>query len=373
MDELYSWSRYNTYKQSKYEYFLKYIQKIKEDKMDQVYTFAGSLFHEILERFYRKEIKFEDMIDLFNDGWTTFEILGLKFDRTDNKKNESIATKYKANIEHFFRHHNVLNCKVDLERFITIKIGNYVFQGYIDLIRTDEYGNYIIQDWKSSSIYKGDKIKKESGQLLLYSEGLRQLGVPLDKIKACWNFLKYVEVSVPLVNGKINKRQIERALIGEKLQSSVKTWLKKKKYSETDIEYYLETMLQTNSLDCLPEDIKSLYTIDDCYLYIDINEDAIKELKKDITDTLYEINKKEAEYRNTLDETLFWDTIEEIDKDSYYYSVLSGYSAKLNKPYGAYLDYLKEKEENKNNVFGGVGSDTGDDLDEDDLSWLESI
>ena len=66
VDELYSWSRYNTYKQSKYEYFLKYIQKIKEDKMDQVYTFAGSLFHEILEKFYRKEIKFEDMIDLFN-------------------------------------------------------------------------------------------------------------------------------------------------------------------------------------------------------------------------------------------------------------------------------------------------------------------
>ncbi len=47
----------------------------------------------------------------------------------------------------------------------------------------DKDGNYNILDWKTSSIYKGEKALNECGQLVVYAIGLHQMGVPFEKIK----------------------------------------------------------------------------------------------------------------------------------------------------------------------------------------------
>jgi len=374
IDALWSWSRYSKYDTSKYEYFLKYILKINEDRADSIYTFLGTLAHEILEKLYLKEIKYEDMYNMFQDGFYSLRLADLKFDRNNEEKDKKYAEKYEDNMKHFFKNHKFLDKKVDIERFITIKVGEYVFQGYIDLVYKDDDGNFVIQDQKTSSIYKGEKIKKESGQLVLYSEGLRQLGVPLDKIKICWNFLKYCKVATEQANGKIAEREIERVKIGESLKANAKMWLKKSGYSEEEINNYLDLLCLTNSIECLPEDVKSKYVMDDCIVYIPLDESIIDELKNNIVNTLDEIVELTKEYNETKDDKLFWEEID--DKDTYYYATLCGYSGLLHKPYGKWLDEYNEKIKNKDNLFGGVGSDVGGGIgsriQEHDLSWLEN-
>lgn len=359
VSQLYSWSKYNTYKTSTYEYFLKYVLKTPEDKNNNIYTFSGGASHEIIEKLYLNQIKYEDMINEYEDALFNFNMKELKYDRTDKEKNEKIGKKYEYCMRHFFKNHNIIDKKIDIERFIAIKVNNFLFQGYIDAIHKDG-DSWIITDWKTSSIYSGDKINKEKGQLLLYGEGLNQLGVPFENIKIRWNFLKYVTAEVQQANGQMIERNMSRDEIGKSLKTNVKMWLTKaKKYTSDEIEDYLDVLIFTNNIQHLPEDIKEKYVIKDCYVYIPFTVEEIQDLKLDITNTLAEINKKEFEYSKTKDEDI-WD--EEInDKSSYYFSVLSGYSAKLHKPYGRYLEQFNNfKEQNK-------------DKGEDDLSWLNEV
>lgn len=307
------------------------------------------------------------MLSLFEDALFTLELGGLKFDRSNAEKNKSISDKYSFDMKHFFKNHKAIEKNVDIERFLVIKIGNYIFQGYADLIKKDEDGNFIIQDWKSSSIYTGAKIAKECGQLILYAEGLRQFGVPLEKVKSCWNFLKYCTVEIQQANGKTTKRNIERIKIGESLKSNATMWLKKCGYEDA-VDGYIELLEQTNSIECLPADVQEKYKINDCYVFISLSQEVIDDLKAKIIDTLNEIKTKELEYHKTLNERPFWD--EDVAKESFYFANLCGYSANLHKPYGEYLDKLKAEKENKDNVFGGVGDDI---ITESDLSWLNEV
>ena len=179
-DRLWSWSRFNTYHNSKYEYFLKYIKHLPEDRQDCIYTVTGGMAHDIMEKLYLGKSKYEDMDNDFEDAWMTACIADLKFDRNDAEKNKKIADKYYKNLKHFFNNHHVIPHKVEIERFISVLIGQNVFQGYIDVCFKDNDGCFNILDWKTSSIYKGEKALNECGQLVVYAIGLHQMGVPYE-------------------------------------------------------------------------------------------------------------------------------------------------------------------------------------------------
>ena len=90
-DRIWSWSKINCFHTSPYEYYLKYIKRAKEDRANSIYVTTGGLAHNILEKFYTNEISYEKMLDEFEDGWmVAVDIAGLKFDRTDEEKNEKI-------------------------------------------------------------------------------------------------------------------------------------------------------------------------------------------------------------------------------------------------------------------------------------------
>lgn len=370
VDRLYSWSRFNKYKTSPFEYYLSYIKHEKEDKEPAPYGLIGNSIHDSLEKYYKDEIKFEDIENEFSDYWCTIiDISQLKFNKSSDGKNDLIQDKYYDDLIHFCKNHNPIKYKVITEQFIIIKVGKYVFQGYMDACYKDEDNNYTILDFKTSTIYKGDKALKEAGQLILYAEGLRQLGIPLEKIKICWNFLKYVSVSTQLANGKENIREIERCKIGESLSSNCKMWLKKLGY-EDEIDTYIEELKETNSIECLPKDIQDKYKFDDCYVYVDLTEELINNLKENIENTIDEIVSKELEYKETKNEKLFWDSSESLEKQSYYFANLCGYSGRLHLPYGEYLKNRDKELKNKDNVFSGLGSGNSDD---EDLDWLNNL
>ena len=380
VSRLWSWSRLNTFMNSKYEYLLKYILHEEEDRCDSCYTTLGTICHDTLESFYENKIKYEDMIDNYNDGFmTAITIADLKFNRSDEEKNKSIGEKYNENLMHFFKNHTVYKHKLLVEKPIVVNVNNHIFIGYIDALYKDDDDNYHIIDFKSSSIYTGKVLEEHSGQLCLYAIGLSQMGIPLDKIKINFNFLKYCTIKYEQKNGDVKYRNVERCKIGESLQSNAKTWLKAFKYEPDE---YLKLLLDTNNIDCLPEEVKEKYEITDCYVYIDITNDLINKWIDIITSTIIDIALREKDYDETKSDKCFWDDEDSVKAQSYYYSNLCSYSANKLRPYKEYLDKLEEMK-NGLGLFSGVGTNIENEVVttkidnknkvEVDLSWLENI
>lgn len=376
-DRLWSWSRMNTYMTSKFEYLLKYILKSKEDRCDSCYTTLGTICHDTLEKFYEGKIKYEDMIDDYNDGFTTaITIADLKFNRSDEEKNKSIGEKYNENLIHFFKNHVPYKHKLLVEKPIVVNINGNVFVGYIDGLYKDDDGNYTILDFKSSSIYTGKTLEENSGQLTIYAIGLHQMGIPLDKIKCCFNFLKYCTIKYQLKKGDIKYRNVERCKIGESLQSNAKMWLKEFGYEPDD---YLKALLDTNGIDCLPEKVKEKYEITDCHVDIGLDEKLVQKWSDFIAVTLEDIKLRETDYEETKSMQCFWDDEEDVKAQSYYFANLCAYSATKHLPYKAYLEKF---EANKNDMFGGIfGTNSSasnskvieNNTNDIDLSWLNDI
>ena len=378
VDILWSFSRFNCYRTSKYEYMLKYVQKVKEnnDKMS-AYAPLGTVCHDNIEAYYDGKLSADSLPDEFDEAFTVnIDIAGLCFDRCDSTKNENIKTKYYKNLIHYFENFKPMDVKPTLEQFLTIKVtDDIVFQGYADCLSIED-GYCIVTDFKTSSIYKGKKAEKESAQLVLYSEALRQKGFPKDKIKARWAFLKYVDIDYEQVNGKIKTRTVERAEIGNSLQSSAKTWLKKYGY-EDDMLMYLDALAQSNDIKVLPEEVQKKFVIRDCYVYIDNIWDLYDELKEEIITTIAEINEKTEKYNELKDsdidaaEHLFWDDDETLKNQSYYFNNLSGYRISTIKPFA---DYLNRINEDKNLDLIGLNNENKNETQEqDDLSWLKDL
>ena len=334
VDNLWSWSKLNLWHTSKYEWFLNYILQEPTDRNDCIYGQEGSYSHDIIEKFYNKEIEYDDMISEFEDSWNmSRNVLGLKFNRNDSAKDEKIADRYYENLKLFFQHHQPLKYEIHTEDFALIKFNDNLLQGYIDAWYQDENGDYHIIDWKSSTIYTGDKLKKNSGQLICYAISFMQKGIPLNKIHAHFNFLKYCTITYEQSNKKIKEMNVERRLLGEKLQSPCKMWLKKFGY---DVDDYLKIVLDTCNIDCLPQEVT------DCYVEVDINEDAIQHWTDFVNDTIEEIESAIINYELFEDEEMFYDSIEDISKESFYYATLSEYSANKNPCYKKYLDSLEK-------------------------------
>ena len=380
VDRIWSWSKINCFHTSPYEYYLKYIKKAKEDRADSIYTTTGGLAHNILEKFYTGDIPYEQMIEEFEDGWmVAAEIADLKFDRADEERNGKIKDKYYENLVHFFNNHTVLKNKPVIEQFVKVKVGDNLFQGYIDCAFKDEEDCFNVVDFKTSSIYKGAKAENECGQLVLYAIGLNQQGVPMDKIKICWNFLKYVTIQYEQKNGTVKTREVERCKIGESLQSNAKTWLKSFDYEPYE---YLKAMLDTNSIDCLPDEVKEKYVISDCYVYVDLTDELINKWTEHVITVIKDIELREADYAETHSDACFYDTDESVKEQSYYFANLCSYSRALHKPYDDFCKRL-EAAQNGTDLFEGLlGSETvttsssnvisnkGSELD---LSWLDNI
>jgi len=363
INRIWSWSKLNTYMTDPYEYLLKYILRTPEDRKDSIYAVSGGCSHELIERFYQNELNHQEMLTEYEDKVFEFNTLGLMYERSDKDKNEKIARKYEDCMKHFFSNHIRVTDKPMIEQFIIIKVGENYFQGYIDFINIemrDGKKKIIITDWKTSSIYKGDKLIKESGQLLLYGEGVHQkTKMSYEDIIIRFNFMKYVNVTYTQKKGDQKVRQIERNAIGEKLQSNAKTWLKHFKYDEDEVEIFLEQMLNTNGIKCLPKEVQAKFEINDCFVEVELNEEIVKEHIQYITEIITEIEKKENQYELTKNKNTFW---QDVTKDnSYYHANLSGYSALIHMPYKKYLEEL-DMFKNKDNK-----------ADEDDLSWMEGL
>lgn len=371
VDTLYSFSRFDKFRQSRYEYFLTYIKH--EDPQGEIspYGILGGECHDLIESFYNGEIEYEDLADAFDTSFATnIDMLDYKFNRSDEAMNKSVKKKYYENLLEFFKNYKPLPYKMANEKFVTIKVAdNIVFQGYIDNVYKDKNGIYWITDYKTSSAYKGKAIEEHSHQLVLYAAGLNQMGVPADKIRIQWNFLKYVNIDTLQKNRKFAHTVSERREIGQKCKAKAKIWLKTYGFSDDEIDEFANEMLVSNSIDCLPNEVKEKFTIEDCYVEVENWQDIWEELKEEIIETIDEINRLTEEYNLTGDDKLFWDDDEKLKSQSYYLSNLSDYKISQLKDYANYLERQEAEKEASEDLLG-----VGKKIEEnDDMAWLSDI
>lgn len=379
--ELYSYSKLDCWRTSKYEFFLKYIKHEKPlADRDSAYSVLGGICHSILEDMYNGKIEPDEMKYIFHDEFTQqVDMFGVKFDRKDSDKNKNIQTKYQEDIRHFFTTYQKLPYSVITELFLLTKINDDIYiQGYADAIFKDEEGNYIVTDWKTSTIYsKGESLNQHSHQLAIYCEALRQKGVPKEKIKACFCFLKYVKVRYQQVNGKCKEFYVERRQIGEKLQNRAKTWLKKEDgITDEEIEQYLNDMFMMNTLRFLPESVKEKFEIEDAYVYVDEPFEIFEEFRTEAIQIVNDIDEAREEYEATGSEDKFWDDEESLKKQSYYLANLMDYAIPQHKPYAEYLDKIQKEKDESDDLLGvrhEVQKKTNEVEEAFDMSWLNDV
>ena len=385
VSRIYSWSRVNTFMTSKFEYMLKYVKHEPEDRQDCGYAPLGSIAHDTLDAFYESKISYDDMISQFEDGWVTaIDIADLKLDRNDEEHDASIKKKYHEDLQHFFKNHVEYEHKLLIEKPIIAKVGVNVFVGYVDALFKDGDDNYHIVDFKTSSKYTGKTAEEKSGQLVVYAMGLIQAGIPLQKVRICWNFLKFCNIEYQQKNGAVKTKIAERYKIGDSLKTNAKMWLKDAGYSEEEVDDYLKLLIDTNNIDVLPDEVRCKYKMTDCHVYVPLTQELIDKWTDIITTNIRDIMAREKDYKETGSDQAFWDDEASVKKESYYYATLCGYSPSKLLPYKAYLDQL-EKQKKGMDFFSGVGNDSengvvtnnnicnNDSTDEVDLSWLDEI
>ena len=375
-----SWSKFNTFCEDKYSYFLKYIKHITEEKQNS-YSFLGDIVHHGLEDFYEENKTIDEIIQTFEDKFMEQRMAAINFVK-DEEKNKKIEEGYYTCIKHFFHNYERVSDESKLEIFVWWKFGDYFMQGYIDhmypskeciyktddegIVLTDSENNKIIdktipilqiEDFKTSTIYSGAKIKQNSGQLKLYAYMVSKIyHIPISSIRLDWNFLKYVSVDIEQKNGKIKTSNILRSEIPDALSTKLKMWAKSFKYSQEDIDNFYNILCKNaseykdkNIFDGIPDEIAQKFKIRDCTVNIPIDDESINEFITYVQNTIKEIDQTTMLYKVSKDEKLFWTEV--TPANSFYFLNLCGYTAKNHKPLKEYLDKISTFEESPKDDF----------------------
>lgn len=339
--KIWSFSRCSSVDNCIHEYYLARV--LKKPQKENIYTLAGNSAHLVLEDYYNGKIKYEDMLSKFEEEFLGIELGNYKFSN-DEDKHKRMRNAYKENVSLFFQNHVPVTSKVVNEKEIWIDVDSEVFVGYVDALhKEDDY--YIITDYKTSGLsdYTGSKKPKKAMQLLLYALGLIQLGVPADKIKCRWNFLKYTKVGITYKT-KAKKDNIKyKETIAERIKwvDKVKTQLRKDMIAfytdleEWQIDVMLYQCIKNNNLDILDKSISENYVLSDAYEYVDVTEESLQGMKDYLKERIRIIESK-----STINED-DWNREDIEDKTSFYCSVLCSVKSHC-KYWKKYKDSLQE-------------------------------
>ncbi|KEK23907.1 PD-(D/E)XK nuclease family protein [Bacillus gaemokensis] len=344
--QIWSFSKMSTFSQCTWAYFLRYIQKIRV-KGDNCYTVWGTNSHDIIQGFYEDEFTYEGML-------VELEQRILDYLMADDKKlkfpNDSEWESYIANIRHYFTNTEVIPYKVVNEKPVLAEfkgIEKYIFQGYIDSEYYDEQNNFVILDYKTSSMsgFTGKKLIEKAQQLIIYAFGVSKFRkIPMEKIRIRYDMMKYCNVTFMQKNGKEKTSKAERRLwvahmanqIRKDLQdvpkeiekvnkeiAKLERKLNLKKTTEEEkpainalievekqkiveiekdlfdvvtIDDMITTAINENNLDNMPPFVKNKYKVGNCYIDVELTPEVLEEVESQIVDTLNKIIKKtEAE------------------------------------------------------------------------------
>lgn len=332
VDRLWSYSRLNTYLEQPWEYRIVYLERLV--RSSNVYTYFGTICHDIIQDYYEGKHTYEQMADLFNEAiieWRTGST-GYKF------MNDKVESGYVDNLIDYFANTEIVPHKIVNERPICLQIydkkrgKNVVFTGYIDSEYTDEDGVFNIVDYKTSSKsgFSGKQLKDKSKQLMLYAIGVNQFrGIPFDKIRLRYDMMKYYEVMYIQKNGNWKGSKQERAKwVGTQAKKIEKSLLDEG-YSAFEIEEMVEEATVANSIKNLPQSVQDKFQLKNCYIDVQITEEEAEELKQFVVDKIAEC--EELENSGDLEKAFPEPVIDASNE--FYFTQLSPQVLKFHKKY----------------------------------------
>jgi len=192
-----SFSRLNSFDNCHWAWLQQYVEDPRGPKLDSCYGQGGGFAHELLEGYYKNEIDFWDLPQIYEDQ---FAEKVTEWFPTINGKN--LRDDYYEKLLDYFNNFEPLENKYEIlgvEKKVEFEIDGYPFVGFIDLLLRDkETDEIIILDHKSASMkYKknGDFAKASQSkfteykyQLYLYSIAVIEEYGRVDYLE--WNFFK---------------------------------------------------------------------------------------------------------------------------------------------------------------------------------------
>lgn len=279
---VWSHSRLGNFNTCGMQYFLCYIQRMPSE--NGIYGLCGGHAHDVLEDYYRGNIKYEDMYDVFGDKFLqTTEIDQVKFPLGDNEKN-----KWYKCVSHFMKTHVPIEYQeIVLEELALFKIGDNVMQGYLDVIYKDMDGKIVIMDWKTSTMFAKAKKLEAGRQLVLYKIAYEALtGVKVDRV--CWNMLKYcnIEYASYLKSGK-KKIKSKRVMRHEVVKAKLEL-LRKKLGQELEL-YMLDFNEEKENWEVFPGYDEMEFNITDCIVDYEVTDELRQETIDYVVNTINNI------------------------------------------------------------------------------------
>lgn len=170
-----SHSRIETYRDCPYRFFLKYFCEYEE--CPQFYASYGSFVHKLIEKYYKGEIKENDLTMKFLSGFHQ-SVLG-------NRPKDSIVKKYiEKGVDYFDNFLPFDFNPVAVEQKIEFNVGGRDFIGFIDFIGEKDGELYVVDNksrelkprsHREKSTAKDRELDEMLGQLYLYSAGINQV------------------------------------------------------------------------------------------------------------------------------------------------------------------------------------------------------
>lgn len=300
--KVYSISRVNNFTTCPRQYYLTYIEKHQQKA--GIYGILGTACHSDLEDLY--EGKTKDLTPKhFNNEWLKSELFGISF------PSDKIKENYKKDIDSFYNTYRKMNGKFISELGFILKLDDiHYLTGFIDLIEVLENNKIKIIDFKTSAMFKGDKIIHAGRQLCVYQMAMEQL-YGLETTLNGWQMLKYVDVKI----GNNKPRVLEARMWVEKAGNQIKKLLIANKIDPIMVDMMISQCSVSNNINILPENIKSQISVNTHFLSYSVTEEVKAETIHYILSTI-----KEIESKNTNDITEWL-----VNKDKFFCTNLCGF------------------------------------------------
>ena len=249
---VYSFSRLECINNCLYEAYRTYILDNRDSQIPNIYSVLGGRIHDVLEGIMNKTSTTKDLLPAMNQELDDMDMLGIEFPK-GRDGSDSIRNGWITDMTQFCNTYKPPKGNFETETFFLFKTPkNHYVQGYIDLTKIFKNGSLAIYDYKTSSMYKGEDLKKHGRQLVLYALGKEQEGYKIKEI--AWIMLKYVEVTY-IGKKKSNSKEeteitkvIERKNLITELAGAIEGKLQKYNVDEIEIEIILNEAKERNKI-----------------------------------------------------------------------------------------------------------------------------
>lgn len=348
---VYSFSRLECINNCLYEAYRSYILDDRNNAINNIYGVLGGRIHDVLEAMMNNKATERDLLPAMQQELDDMDMLGIEFPKGKDGS-DSIRQGWISDMTHFCNTYKAPKGQFETETFFLYESPQkHYVQGFIDLTKINKDGSISIYDYKTSSLYRGEDIKKHGRQLVLYAMGKEQQGYRIREIG--WIFLKYCEVSY--IGKKTSKSKeetsiskvIERKNIVKDLRDVIEYKLAKLRMDDLDIECKVLDALDNN---IIPEEIADEFTIKPYLMKYELTDEIRQECRDYIDNTIekWELLGNDENNFPPLSFTKFNKNGEEKECCFYCYS-LCGYS-KMCPHFRKYLD-TKEVSSEDDDLF----------------------